>query len=501
MSLELFQLVHSLTKAEKRQFRIMTKQENGQDSNQVLLFDAILAMDEYNEEVLRKSFADQSLLNHFAVAKGYLQDSILHSLRSGKVPLSPEAKLRRMLEDVSILHGKGLQAHALRMLQRGLRLAQEMENTAATAEFLRWKRRLVNITTTHDRLALLDEIESDETTALEQLLIDGKLRSIRAKVQSLMARQAELRSGTESEAVAHLMQAPLLQTPAQSLPFHTRQTLWHIHGSWHRMIHQPHQSLHFFKLAAEDWENHPKILRAFPDQYLNSLVTYLDTALSDHQFKDFRNKQAGFTYISAADPKLQAQVFYYQTHLALRYSLLTGDFTPGIKAAQALEKGLKAHAKFLNMSVELALLYNLGAVHFLSLHYREAVRTISMILNRQIGELRHDIFDAARLLLLVAHYELGNFDVLESLLRSQERRNRIQNHIADFEHLVVQGIRKLVSALPHDRMALLIELWQKMQAFADQAHFTGHDEIRFWLQGKVENKLPGEIIAQGIFKP
>lgn len=496
MSQELHQLVHSLTKAEKRQFRLLNTQASGAEGNHLKLFDAILGQEVYDEDQLRALFEGQPLLNHFAVAKGYLQDSILHSLRSGKAPASADGKIRRMQEDVAILHGKGLHSQALRILDRGLLFAQEMENPAAIAEFLRWKRRLVNSTTTHDRIALLDEIEAAETQALEHLLLDGKLRSLRAKVQSLMARQVEVRTGTEMDELNQIMQHPALQSDPAALPFHTRQTLWNILGSWNRMVHHVHKSLHFYHLAAQDWEMHPKILKAHPDQYLNALVTFLDTALSAHQFADFRAKQSGFTYISTTEPRIQAQVFYYQTHLSLRYSLLTGDFIPGIKAAQALEKGLQAHAKFLNLSVELALLYNLASVHFLSLHFREAVRTIALILNRQSGEVRHDIFDAARLLLLVAHYELGNFDVLDSLLRAQERRNRLHPHAAEFEQVLVHGLRRLASLPPADRKAYFPKIQTKMAPFAHQAHFIGQDEINFWLRSKVEGRIPAEIIKQ-----
>jgi hypothetical protein len=81
---ELFQLIKSLDKGEKRSFKLyMKRSSGGEDLKIIRLFDALDRMDEYDEKILlsrNKSIMKQQLSN----MKASLYKQVLASLRSNK---------------------------------------------------------------------------------------------------------------------------------------------------------------------------------------------------------------------------------------------------------------------------------------------------------------------------------------------------------------------------------------------------------------------------------
>ena len=78
---QLHQLIHTLSKTEKRYIKRMASLHvRGDENNYIKLFDLLNDQDEYNESVLQNAL--QLDRNQFAVTKNYLYNVILDSLES-----------------------------------------------------------------------------------------------------------------------------------------------------------------------------------------------------------------------------------------------------------------------------------------------------------------------------------------------------------------------------------------------------------------------------------
>ena len=64
------ELIKSLTKSEKRYFKLMSSRHTiGEENNYIVLFDFIEKQEEYDEDVLFKTFKGQAFLNKFSITK------------------------------------------------------------------------------------------------------------------------------------------------------------------------------------------------------------------------------------------------------------------------------------------------------------------------------------------------------------------------------------------------------------------------------------------------
>ena len=66
----LFDLIHSLTKSEKRYFKLMSSRHAiGGENNYIVLFDAIEKQSIYDEDKIFKTFKGEAFLNRFSITK------------------------------------------------------------------------------------------------------------------------------------------------------------------------------------------------------------------------------------------------------------------------------------------------------------------------------------------------------------------------------------------------------------------------------------------------
>jgi hypothetical protein len=249
-STEIHALVHAMSKAERRRFAL----ECGAEANYVQLFNAIAAQTEYDEAAIKAQFADAAFVRNFSVAKAYLMQRILHVLRTPQEPISIEMAQRRALDDIEVLHAKGLYHQADHILGTALRLAQLHDLPAQEAELLKWRRRLVNLQPGKGRLALLAQIDLEEADALRRLSEESALRAIRAQVQSIALEQIDLRLPENSGRLKALMADPVLSQSPQAFRFHARTAYHQIHATVARLHANTAEVLEHLRAILKVWQ-------------------------------------------------------------------------------------------------------------------------------------------------------------------------------------------------------------------------------------------------------
>lgn len=114
----LFQLISSLQKSEKRNFKLYVKRNSSnQDLKIVQLFDALDKMSTYDENLLLSKTASikkQQLPN----IKAHLYKQILSSLRLLEGNENIDIQLHEQLDFAKLLYNKGLYHQSLRFLER-----------------------------------------------------------------------------------------------------------------------------------------------------------------------------------------------------------------------------------------------------------------------------------------------------------------------------------------------------------------------------------------------
>ena len=103
---ELFFLIKSLSKSEKRYFKVSIP--HTENAEYLQLFDAIDRQKTFDEEAIKSQFMDKAFVNQLTTIKNYLKNKIFQSLRSFHSKLSVNTELLDIIRNVEILYHKGL---------------------------------------------------------------------------------------------------------------------------------------------------------------------------------------------------------------------------------------------------------------------------------------------------------------------------------------------------------------------------------------------------------
>ena len=131
---DLFQLIRSMSKSEKRYFKMESKKAGNKTSNHIKLFDTINNLEDYDEEVLKKKLKKEKFVEHLSAEKRYLYQAVLKSIRNFNSDKSIFTQLKNMVMDANQLLGRGLYTQAEKMLDKAHKMAEKMDDSVSLLE-------------------------------------------------------------------------------------------------------------------------------------------------------------------------------------------------------------------------------------------------------------------------------------------------------------------------------------------------------------------------------
>jgi tetratricopeptide (TPR) repeat protein len=109
----------------------------------------------------------------------------------------------------------------------------------------------------------------------------------------------------------------------------------------------------------------------------------------------------------------------YNQELVLLHA--KGEFQKSVDLISEIEKQQENYKGKVSKEMELLLTYNKAYSYFGIGDFKRALLCLNEVLNDNEQNLRQDIYSFARLFNLVIHYELGNYDFLEYVVKSASR--------------------------------------------------------------------------------
>lgn len=177
---------------------------------------------------------------------------------------------------------------------------------------------------------------------------------------------------------------------------------------------------------------------------------------------------------------------------------MEGTFKEGLKLVPDLEKELKEYELYLDRHRVLVFYYKIASLYFGSGDYETSIDYLQKIINWKV-DLRTDLQCYSRLLHLIAHYELGNFELIEYLAKSVYRfMARMQNLSAVEEH-IFDFLRRALRTRPSDmkkEFELLLTQLRKYERNQMETRAFNYLDIISWLESKIYGIPVHEVIRK-----
>lgn len=499
----LFQLVKSLEKSEKRNFKLYVKRNSsGEDLKSVQLFDALDKMEEYDESLLlkkNKSLSKQQLSN----MKAHLYRKILSSLRVIKESENIDLQLHEQMGHARILYNKGLYLQSLKILDKMKETARLSNQFSFLMQVLFFEKKIEGLHITRSMQDRADQLTEESADVVERLELITRLSNLSLQLYSWYIRNGHARNQSEFDAIASFFEQSMPPAAAQSQGFYERLYLYQSY-CWYSFIRQ--DFLVYYRYAqrwVDLFHREPEMIRIETAHYIKGMHNLLGAHFDLQNYRRFDEVLKVFEDFAVSDIVLdnennRIQTFIYLNLSRINKHFMEGTFTEGLEVVPYIEENLKAFYMYLDRHRILVFYYKIASLYFGSGDYERTIEYLNRIINWKM-DLRTDLQCYSRLLHLIAHYELGNYELIEYLARSVYRFMAKMENLSSVEEDVFDFLRRSFrvekSELKGEFERLLAKLKTREKNPLENRAFSYLDIIS-WLESKIDNVPVQEVIRR-----
>lgn len=497
----LFQLVKSLEKSEKRNFKLYARRNTATEDLKVIqLFDALDKMPDYDEKLLlkkTKSIKKQQLSN----IKASLYKQILSSLRLLKDEENIDIHLHEQMDHARILYNKGLYLQSLKMLERLKEAAKAHQQLTFLQQALFFEKKIESLYITRSIQNKADLLTAESDAVNNQLTLVNQLSNLSLQLYSWYIKNGHARNEKDIKELRSFFEKNLPAAALLSKGFYERLYLYQSYV-WYAFIRQDFlQYYRYSQKWVDIYEAFPELIKTETASFIKgmhnlmnahfSLLNKEKLALCIRQFEQF-TKQKHLQ--DNENNRILAYQYLYTARINLYF--LQGNFTKGLRLVPFLEAMLKEYGLYLDTHRVLVFYYKIACLYFGSGNNEKAIDYLNRIINQK-GDLRTDLQCYSRLLHLIAHYELGNFDLLEYLIKSVYRYMSKMENLSKVEEEMFTFLRRSfhvgAHALKPEFEKLLIKL-KKYEGNPLESRAFVYLDVISWLESKISGVHVQDVI-------
>ncbi len=506
---ELFMLVKSLSKSEKRFFKLSSSIQAG-DKNYLRIFDFIEKQNEYDEDELKNAFQEETFIKHLPSEKNHLYRLILKSLRSYYGEQTISSILKQEIKNIEILYARALYKECVKFLIRAKRLAKEYEKFYYLFELIEWEKKLIEESYEFGNFdANLNELIIEETQVIEQLRNLAEYQILYSRINYIFRSGVFTKNREERAIVDAIADNHLIKGKNTALSTRAASICYYIKGLCAATNRNYQDSYIFFNRTREILDKHPKLKLDLGKRYMLTLFHLVKCYIDDRNYELAQitvyeikslSGQKGF---DSTDLKVKIAALYYNEQLNLLN--MKGDFEAAVNFIDEIQRDIGLLGDKISKEQNLKLLFNSAYSYFGNQEYKKCLQLINDILNDNESTLRQDIFGFSRLLNLLVHLELENFDFLEYEVKSTSRFFNKTERDNKIEGFLIKNVRKLTKSQSQLSKADIYEtMYAELKVLLEDHNeqvILEYFDILGWACSKIKGMTLGEAIKYELAKP
>jgi len=463
------------------------------------LFDAIARQKEYDEESLKKHFREEAFIQYFSVAKNYLYNLILKSLRSYHTENDVDVIIGNMLRDVKLLHGKALYAPCAKLLTKAKQLAKEHERELAllTIYRLQYELNLSHYSQEKQRRISAEDY-NEQKQQLRQYTEFIEYQKLMNDILFLGVKQSDkTRSKEQADQRDRIMEHPLLSRDEGEIGYRTRNMFYNIWGLYFYQKSEFEKARAILLQNLRFLEANKHRLSEESISYTGTLINLINTALNMEDFDLAHELLDKFNELGKESIHLQIKAFQITALSEIFIAEATGELEHALASVPGIERKLLLYKGKINIINEVIIYFNISSLYFVAGEFSKSLAWRNKMFDNCDVEVKEDILCASKIMNLINQYELGNADVLEFMLRSTYRYLYKKARIYKHEKLILEFIRKLCNITTKEGLNQIFtrlrdQLLTLQQEPYEKSPF--YFDIISWLESKIYHVTMQQIV-------
>lgn len=440
---KLYLLIHSLTKSEKthlKKYHLTSSSKT--DSKHTYLYSILDGMKEYDEKKLLLKLKTKINLKFLPQLKKHLHYTILKSLIEYNSSISIDNQLNSLLMEADILSRKLLYKDLLKILHKA-------ETLAATHEKFHHLLQIIDL-----RKKIFFATADEKFTSINYEQLNKQEEGIAEKIKNNQLYNHilhdcfwALNAGNTSEKTAALEKIKKLHSSVYLKDIGHVKTMEARYAFYHSnmmlALSDNNYSLYydFVEKIIALLEKNKTLLTDKPYGYLDMLANRLNAASMLKKetvfFETIKKIRALPSVIPQADiPLVNMRIFCYADGMEFFYLCQQGAFKKALEKLPQTIKGLGTFKTQLDPVNTKIFRHIISLVYFANKKYKEALIWQNTLINEENKTtLRSDIDTVTRVLNIIVHCELNNWELVPGLIKAYTKQ--IENTGNKYELVII----------------------------------------------------------------
>jgi tetratricopeptide (TPR) repeat protein len=501
---QLFTIIKSLTKAEKRNFRLYVQRlQSNENVLYVRLFDILDKAEDYDEDKVLEKMGDIPK-SQFVNIKRHLYTQVLKSLRLIFENIE-SIRVREQIDFAHILYSKGLYLQAFKLLDRVKDMMPEAGHDLLRLEIIEFQKFIEERHITRSRKksgkveSLLVESENQEARVSNLIL----LSNLKIKIHGWYIQTGHVRDQRDHFTVKEYFESELRKARQTNLSVIEEIYLQQSYMWYYYILLDFERCYHHANLWVKAFDDNPLQKREDPVLYMRGLSYELTSlySLRDYtRYVEVLKKFEAFIVSHSAYFDMTGQIisFLYLYTAKINRHFLEGSFKEGLELVPEINRLIKKYGRFIDIHRIMVFNYKTAWLYLGSGQPSQAIEYLNKILNLQsAGHLRTDIQCYARLMHLMAHFELGHFNLLEHLVDGVGRFFSKMRDLNEVQIVLFQFFKNNLDMHKKDLINNLQALKKdvlRLEKNPYEGRTFHHLDIIAWIESRIQGKTIGEII-------
>ena len=498
----LLHLVKSMTKSEKRGFRLFVSRNSS--ANEILFFQLFEVLDKHGvyDESLIFSKIPKLKKSQLSNVKANLFQQILNCLRLTKRSQLSEIRIREQIDYARILYDKGLYKSALETLDKAKKLAIRVNYETLIVSILYLEKRIESQHVTGCMADRVKELTQYSETVIDEIQLTNQLSNLSLMLYGKYLQYGYVKNQKDYEHILDFFEHHKPDVDLNNLNFYQRLYLIQSHVWFHNMT----QNFSLYYKFAQRWLD---LFHDFPERQISETPLYLKgihnvlnalfMAQKQQKFEEVFVELKNFDIHSKLNVTMnevsQYKLIYYVQYL--NNIFLSCEYEKGAKSIESLEEEILNNPYNWDLNRMLIFYYKLGCVHFGANDCNQALVYLNKINNAYYPRLREDIQCFSRILSLIVHFDLGNEELVSYQLKQVYRfLLKLEELDAVFQE-ILKFLRRTPKMIPENIINEFKNLKTKLLKIKDKRFEKRpflYLDIISWLDTKIENKSFQEVL-------
>jgi tetratricopeptide (TPR) repeat protein len=499
----LFRLIKSLTKSEKRQFKLyVNRLESNAGTKFIALFDLLDKMSVYDEQKITTSkIVKREQLSN---VKSHLYKQILISLRLSISSTNKRLQLREQLDYVYILYYKGLYGQSLQMLQRVKTQAVKLDEKVTEFQAIEFEKAVQTQYLSKTSFDYVSEIASQSLQIATHNEITANLSSLSLLLYAKNVHYGYVKNDREYKEITEFFESHIKEIDLENAGF--LESFWYYKSYllYSILVQDLLSAYKFANKWVELFYLSPDMIELHPVFFIRGHQHLFEILYLLKYMSKFKMALERFEATLARpsfpnNHNISPYIFMGRYNNKINYHFLEGSFEEAIALIPDVLHGIIQHADQLDQHHVMVLYYKIACIYFGAGNYLKCIEYLQFIIADKSLRVHQDLMCFSRVLNVVAHYDAGLDYELEAQVKQTYKFLLKMDELQAVQKEMIRFMRSLTDIYPNELKQAFRQLHTSLKRFENDPYEKRsflYLDILSWLESKIENRLIGDVIRE-----